>query len=99
MLHVPEDLRQRLKQCGQEHTLAWWDQLTGLQRQDLVAQLRSLDLEVLRRLYAEKDNSHALPADERIAPIPVLRLQEDTHAVRRRGEASLRRGEVAVLLV
>ena len=27
MLTIPDDLRQRLRQYGQEHVLAWWDQL------------------------------------------------------------------------
>lgn len=99
MIEVPDDLRQRLRQYGQEHTLAWWDRLTDAERQSLVDQLRGLDLEGLKKLYAERDKVFAVPAPEQIAPVPVIRLGGDTRAARQRGEEALARGEVAVLLV
>jgi UDP-N-acetylglucosamine/UDP-N-acetylgalactosamine diphosphorylase len=99
MMEVPDDLRQRLRQSGQEHTLAWWDRLTDAERRGLVDQLRGLDLEGLQRLYEERDKVFTVPAPERIAPIPVIRLGGDTRAARQHGEGALARGEVAVLLV
>ncbi len=99
MTEVPNDLRQRLRQYGQEHTLAGWDRLTEAERRELVDQLTRLDLEALRTLYAERDKVFAVPAPERIAPVPVIRLGDDPRAAQRRGEDALARGEVAVLLV
>ena len=99
MMEVPEDLRQGLRQYSQEHTLAWWDRLTDAERRGLVDQLRGLDLEALQKLYTERDTVFAVPAPERIAPIPVIRLGDDSRAARQRGEEALVRGEVAVLLV
>jgi UDP-N-acetylglucosamine/UDP-N-acetylgalactosamine diphosphorylase len=99
MVEVPEDLRQRLRQYGQEHTLAWWTRLSDPERRSLLDQLTRLDLEQLQTLYADRDKVFAVPAPERIAPIPVIRLGSDAREARRRGEEALVRGEVAVLLV
>src|SRR5262249_50061603 len=99
MSTVPTDLRQRLQQYGQEHVLAWWDQLADTERQELLDQLRRLDLEQLRQLYSQRDKTYSLPAPEQIAPIPVVRPEAGGAAARRLGEEALRRGEVAVLMV
>ena len=103
MLSVPGDLRQRLQSHGQDHVLAWWDRLTDSERGELLEQLQRLDLEQLRQLYAQRDRVFPLPAPERIAPIPVVRLSDEAtpevREARRLGEAALRQGEVAVLVV
>jgi UDP-N-acetylglucosamine/UDP-N-acetylgalactosamine diphosphorylase len=99
MLSVPNDLRQRLRENGQEHVLAWWDRLDETQRGQLLEQLQVLDLEQLQRLYVERDRSFPVPSPERITPVPVVRLDAASAEVRRRGEDALRRGEIAVLLV
>jgi UDP-N-acetylglucosamine/UDP-N-acetylgalactosamine diphosphorylase len=96
---VPEDLRSRLRQYSQEHVLAWWDRLSDAERNELLAQLRGLDLEQLRDLYAARDKTYALPPPERIAPVPVARLDPNDRRLRELGENALRRGEVAILLV
>jgi UDP-N-acetylglucosamine/UDP-N-acetylgalactosamine diphosphorylase len=98
MLNVPDDLRQRLHQYGQEHVLAGWDRLTDEERRGLLEQLRGLDLVQLRTLFANRDHSFAVPSAERIQPVPVISAGADGE-VRRRGEEALSAGEVAVLLV
>src|SRR5262245_2324639 len=99
MLTVPQDLRQQLRQSGQEHVLAWWDELDDLQRRGLLEQLQDLDVAQLQGLYEGRDQAGSVPAAERIEPVPVIRLGQDEDRARQAGEASLRRGEVAVLLV
>src|SRR5579884_3438373 len=99
MVTVPSDLRQRLREHGQEHVLAGWDDLDDSRRRGLLDQLRALDLDLLRRLYAQREKGFALPSADRIRPIPVARLDPADRATRELGEAALRRGEVAVLLV
>src|SRR5262245_57627097 len=94
----PTDLHERLRQYRQEHVFAWWDRLTAPERHALVEQLRALDLDQLRELYAQRDASYPVPPADRIAPAPVARLTDDGDA-RRRGEELLRQGKVAVLLV
>jgi UDP-N-acetylglucosamine/UDP-N-acetylgalactosamine diphosphorylase len=99
MLTVPDDLRQRLCKYGQEHVLAHWDRLGDEERGGLLDQLAGLDLDLLTRLYAERERQFPVPPPERIQPIPVIRAGQDELAARRRGEEALRRGEVAVVLV
>src|SRR5262249_53778354 len=77
---------------------AWWDRLTASERHALVEQVRALDLEQLRELYAQRDASYPVPSADRIAPAPVARLADDGDA-RQLGEELLRQGTVAVLLV
>jgi UDP-N-acetylglucosamine/UDP-N-acetylgalactosamine diphosphorylase len=99
MVTVPGDLQGRLREYGQEHVLAWWDRVAGTDRQGLLEQLRGLDLELLRRLYAQREQGFALPAAERIQPVPVAMLDPRDREKRGQGEAALRRGEVAALVV
>jgi len=96
---MPEELVQRLRQYGQEHVLAGWAGLSDAQRRALVEQLRTMDLEQLHQLYANRDQTFTLPPAEAIAPVPVIRLDDAGPAVQRQGEGALRRGEVAALVV
>jgi UDP-N-acetylglucosamine/UDP-N-acetylgalactosamine diphosphorylase len=100
MLAVPDGLRQLLHDYGQEHVLAWWDQLGDTERRFLLQQLQTLDFEPLHHLYqkSQKDTATTL-SPEQIQPVPVIRLGDHAREVQQKGEAALRQGEVAVLLV
>jgi UDP-N-acetylglucosamine/UDP-N-acetylgalactosamine diphosphorylase len=99
MLTVPADLHRTLRNRGQQHVLAAWETLGDDERQALLDQLQKIDLDQLQRLYEQRDKVIPLPAPEKIAPVPVLRLDADTREQKRLGTAALDRGEVAVLLV
>jgi UDP-N-acetylglucosamine/UDP-N-acetylgalactosamine diphosphorylase len=99
MLTVPADLKQRLRKYSQEHVLTWWDKLDDHQRRQLLQQLERIDLEKLGELSARREEIFEVPAPERIAPVPVLRLDSDSRGARELGERSLREGGVAVILV
>src|SRR5207244_6473510 len=99
MAPVTEDVRQQLRQFGQEHVLRWWERLSDRERQELLEQVRTIDLEELRALYGRRDATFCVPAPERIEPIPVARLDPADRAKRRRGEEALERGQVAALVV
>jgi UDP-N-acetylglucosamine/UDP-N-acetylgalactosamine diphosphorylase len=99
MVTVPDDLRQRLRQFGQEQVLRWWDRLSDPERRQLLDQLRALDLNQLRKLYDRRDATFPLPPVERIHPVPVARLDPQDRAKGLRGEEALGRGEVAALVV
>jgi UDP-N-acetylglucosamine/UDP-N-acetylgalactosamine diphosphorylase len=96
---VPDELRQRLRQHGQEHVLAWWGELNEAEQRELLDQVRGLDLEQLRKLYAARAETYTLPAPDCIAPVPITQLDPHDRKLRELGEGALRRGEVAVLLV
>lgn len=100
MIHVPDELRQELQRHGQEHVLAFWHTLDDTQRQELVAQLQALDLDELHDLYALRERGQPIPPVDRIEPVPFIPHDAPDRDERRRdGEAALRRGEVAVLVV
>ena len=56
MIRVPDELRRRLRQAGQEHVLAWWDQLTDDERRGLLAQLHAIDLAQLQQLFTDAEH-------------------------------------------
>ncbi len=91
------DLFDTLKTHGQEHLLHGWDRLTPTERGEFERQLRAIDFAELKALYAQRDDkAAALPPLDQIRPLKVE--QPDPSAVAD-GEAALRRGEVAVLVV
>src|ERR1700687_5079197 len=99
MHDLPEDLKRRLQQHGQPHVIARCEGLDPVKRLALLDQLRALDLELLHRLYQQKDQTFALPARERIQPAPITRLTAAHARERTLGEEALPRGDVAVLMV
>jgi UDP-N-acetylglucosamine/UDP-N-acetylgalactosamine diphosphorylase len=96
---LTDDLRQLLKQTGQDHVLTVFDRLPQAERGPLAELLRAIDLRQLRRLYDQRDHSYAVPPPEKIAPVPVIRMGEDEAEARRLGVAALDAGEVAALIV
>jgi UDP-N-acetylglucosamine/UDP-N-acetylgalactosamine diphosphorylase len=99
MRAVSPELRRRLRNHGQEHVLTWWEHVTETERVELERQLLALDLDMLAALYAQREQHSALPAQDRITPIPVVRQKHIKPEMKHHGEAALRRGEIAVLLV
>jgi UDP-N-acetylglucosamine/UDP-N-acetylgalactosamine diphosphorylase len=97
--HVPPELLHRLARHGQQHVLVGWDDLPTADRVALVGQLAGIDLGELDALYRRKDEPHTvLPARDRIAPVPIQPAAASAEDVAR-GEAALRGGEVAALVV
>ena len=99
MHNVPTDLMHRLRSHRQEHVLFGWDELPAAQRAELIAQLAGIDFGHLDHLYAHRDKSQALPADDQIQPVPMISGEAITTHTTALGHAALAAGEVAVLLV
>ncbi len=94
---MPPELLDRLHAHGQGHVLAGWDALAPERQAALVVKLAALDFAELAALFANRsDPSAALPARDRIRPIPV---DEPADSARTVGEEALRRGELAALVV
>jgi UDP-N-acetylglucosamine/UDP-N-acetylgalactosamine diphosphorylase len=99
MLSPPPELVDRLRKHGQDHVLHGWDRLDVPAQAALIEQLQSLDFDELQHLYAQRDQTDAVPSADRIAPLPgVLPDAADAEA-RSVGERALRGGEVAALVV
>src|SRR3954451_10166548 len=99
MHHVPDDLRERLEAHGQTHVLAAWDRLSAEDRAHLAGQLQALDLDLLDRLYGQRNETFAVPAEHRIAPLPTVLPDEPDPEARQIGEDAIEAGEVAALVV
>ncbi|MGH7227144.1 MAG: UTP--glucose-1-phosphate uridylyltransferase, partial [Gemmataceae bacterium] len=99
-MNVPTELRQKLQHYRQEHVLAGWDHLDEAQRRGLIEQLQGIDLERLTQLYAEREHTYQVPDSARIKPLDIVPADApDNAAMRAAGEETLRRGEVAALIV
>lgn len=94
--------RARLEENGQEHVFRFWDQLTGPERAQLLAQIESIDFRLMNRLVAEWVKNE--PPEERfgrIDPVPVIPKGggEDAREAWQAGEEALKQGCVGLLLV
>jgi len=106
-------LLEKLRPIGQEHLLAFWDQLSGEQRQRLARQIDGIDAEVFRELKAEFGRGEGAGADAkskwaalaaRAEPPRAMRLdgsgaQFSAKDARARGAELLAAGQVAMILV
>lgn len=100
MPSAPPELVARLHQHGQSHLLAGWDDLTDAGRASLAGQLAGLDFAQLDALFERRNDAHAaLPGPDRLAPITVEDTASISPTATARGDAALKAGEVAVLVV
>ncbi|MEW5767143.1 MAG: UDPGP type 1 family protein [bacterium] len=105
MNHQPEFFKQ-IQQAGQGHILRFWNELPEPARERLLNQIRTIDFTLLARLIEEHLKSlESAVAHKKLEPTGVITLPETTSAKKRRaearqaGEAALRQGKVACLLV
>jgi UDP-N-acetylglucosamine/UDP-N-acetylgalactosamine diphosphorylase len=90
---------------SQQHLLAFWDELDDAARERLSAQIRSVDLDLIAQLFRGADDGpdwHELAA--RAEPPRAFRLDGacadfSPQQARERGEAALRDGKLAMILV
>jgi len=99
-----ERTQERFEKAGQGHVFRFWDRLDASARRALVEQAARIDLDELGRLHASTQ-ALAAPGARTLAPAVVERLPEHGGDARRRadartrGEAMLRAGRVAVMVV
>jgi UDP-N-acetylglucosamine/UDP-N-acetylgalactosamine diphosphorylase len=99
MQTVPDDLRQRLRQHGQEHVLAGWDRLDADQRTALIRQLEAIDFDELRGLFAKRAVGAEKLDPARLTPLPIGGDDSQSVRDRARGEEAFRSGKIAFLVV
>lgn len=102
---MKDELLHSLARHGQEHVLVHWDKLNPAAQRELAAEIRGIDLEQLNQLYhsvASHQDWAALA--KRAESPPAFRLaghnaQFSPEEARQRGEATLARAEVGVVIV
>lgn len=104
-------LQNRLRVHGQQHVLAFWDELNDAQRRQLAAQIESVDLALVDSLYrGEVDQPDWSDLARRAEPPNALRLADRLRGgaaawgatpeqATSRGVQALRDGKAGVLLV
>jgi UDP-N-acetylglucosamine/UDP-N-acetylgalactosamine diphosphorylase len=97
------EIRARVTRQGQQHLLAFWDELTPPQRAELTADLDAIDFELVAELAdsaAGADHTGRLSPPKCLPAEPIdseqQRLYDDA---RRRGEELISAGKVAALVV
>lgn len=98
-------LLDKLTPANQQHVLRYWGELSAEQQQRLAAQIDALDLDLVARLFAQRnavEDYHALAA--RAEPPPAFRVGRDDAsapraAARNRGTQAIAAGKVGAILV
>jgi len=100
----------RLKPTGQQHLLAFWEELTPQRQASLAEQIEAIDLPLIQSLYlGEVDQPDWAELSRRATPPPAVRLAErrsgsggelgiTDEAAAERGVEALRAGQVGVIL-
>lgn len=105
-----DNLKKRYEAAGQDHLFKFWANLSQAERDALTAQLQSLDIERVNRIYKKAIAAEAALSDpsaqaESIEPIPkdatdtVVGNPEKQQEWRRIGLDAISRGQVGVLLM
>jgi len=99
-----DDALSRLAQFNQDHVLRFWDEIEPNRRSELLSQIESIDLPLMKRLADEWILSE--PPAERFAkidPVPTIPMADMAQPFAREawdaGESALRSGRVGLLLV
>jgi UDP-N-acetylglucosamine/UDP-N-acetylgalactosamine diphosphorylase len=102
---LKQQLWEALSRFGQEHLLRFWDELDNSQRRQLLEQIRSLDLALIRALSqcaCSSDDWESLASRAEEPPAITLADFENPSSYRQAvelGQQALSSGEVAMILV
>lgn len=100
-----DQLLVQLRPYGQEHLVAFWDDLDANQQQSLAQQIEEIDFALLARLYEGRQQQSDLSAlADRSEPPPAFRLDTAQNPFTpqqadQRAQESLRAGQWGVILV
>ena len=104
VMHSIEQLRARFAAFGQDQVFRFWNDLEPERQRALADQAAQIDLEDLARTF-EHTRALAAPGSRKLQPAPVEPLPsrggdpERRRLARERGEALIRAGRVAVMVV
>jgi len=101
------DIRRRLEQYGQDHLLVFWEELDDSSRQELLADIEAVDLELVAGLVRSHVQGGDPPAEQgELSPPECLPYEPASDQQRRlyaeareSGETLIREGKVAAMVV
>lgn len=98
-----QQLLAKLEPLGQQHLVAFWDELSASEQQQLAEQIEAVDFELIDSLYHGKvDQPDWVELSHRAVPPPAIRLGEASEAEMLQaiemGIAALHTGKVGVLI-
>lgn len=107
---VPEQIRRRVEQYGQQHLLRWWDELYAVDSEQLAEQIGAVDFEAIDRVWRKSKESmrasgSGTRAEKAQSPRSVVFQPASEDDRRRRehwaevGRNLLAEGKVAVITV
>lgn len=102
---MKDELLAILGRHGQEHLLAFWDQLDAAGQESLARQIRAVDWPLIERLFRGRDDQGDLRRlAERAGPPPAFRLQTAENRftpqqARPRGRQAIAAGHLGVIVV
>lgn len=103
MADTKEGLSRVLRPFGQEQLLAFWERLSDDEKRELAAAIRSIDLDLMRKLIQPQAAQAA--RKEQLRPQDFIRLPKDERSqeawanARAAGQEALRAGRVAAMVV
>ena len=102
---MKQELLDALKPFGQEHLLAFWEELSPAQQEKLAEQVRDIDFQQLAKLYDNRDKAENVEAlVEQASPPPAFRLDKSANRfsveeAKARAAEALAEGKIGVILV
>ena len=102
---MKQDILNTLSQHGQEHLLAFWDELNEAQRESLAAQIAAVDFDQIKRLFGHKDDQGGFAElAQNAGPPPAVRLDQSKNRFSAdeavaKGREAVAAGKLGVILV
>jgi UDP-N-acetylglucosamine/UDP-N-acetylgalactosamine diphosphorylase len=99
------EIRKRAEKAGQGHVFAWWSELNEAEQASLLEQVDSIEFPLLESLVNDLVLHPREEQAETLEPAPVIPIpgsdaeQRESEVAREYGEALLREGKVAPLVV
>ncbi|MGD9128390.1 MAG: UDPGP type 1 family protein [Planctomycetia bacterium] len=100
-----QELNDLLRPYGQEHLIAFWDELSPDRQEELAGQIHEIDFAQLAKLYEDRDKAQDFESlIERSTPPPAFRLDKKLNRfspeeAKTRAAEVLAEGKVGVILV
>lgn len=91
--------KEKLEKYGQEHVLAFWDELNDKERKELLSQIKHTDFSILR--YASSPSQQKIKHGhiEPLGAIDIAQIEEKKEEYTRIGLETIRAGKVGAVLL